>query len=346
MQTVINKKIEFWREKLIDLTKRNKLLHFKPRATAPAILVVDEKPAEIFKLLVQKNTKMEFKPYKKIQKNNELEVNENDIKRNIENQDNIIDLSIREFELYDQEKLDKKYIDKYLQTSLEREALSKKLLRINSLATSALEEQGYNVLYLALGALEWSETDDLNTKFNAPLLLIPVELKRQSVQKDFQLEYSNEEIIINPALAVKLNKDFGINISDIEIDDENGHPLKIYQEIQSRINHKEGWRIIDNIYLGLFTFSKFIMYKDLEQVMDTMPDNDVLKKICGIDTSFNKSIDDVIPWEDAVNLFSASKSLVLDADSSQQRAIAFVKEGHDLVIEGPLGLVSLKLYLI
>ena len=58
----IDVKIGALRKNLLDLTMRNKLLNFKPRARS--IRVVDEIPTEIYQLMVLDDKKMQFMPRK------------------------------------------------------------------------------------------------------------------------------------------------------------------------------------------------------------------------------------------------------------------------------------------
>ena len=53
----IEKRISIWKEKLIDLSKRNRLLNFK-QTKGSTLKIIDEIPPEIFKSLYCKNTQM------------------------------------------------------------------------------------------------------------------------------------------------------------------------------------------------------------------------------------------------------------------------------------------------
>ena len=49
-------------------------------------------------------------------------------------------------------------------------------------------------LYLALGMLEWYESEASEKPRRAPLILIPVELSRTSVRASFRIQYTEEDI--------------------------------------------------------------------------------------------------------------------------------------------------------
>ena len=56
---------------------------------------------------------------------------------------------------------------------MKQKNLQKRLFYINQQSKSVLEEQGYNILYLALGFLEWTENNEPDNKRRAPLNTYP-----------------------------------------------------------------------------------------------------------------------------------------------------------------------------
>ena len=89
-------------------------------------------------------------------------------------------------------KVASKHRNLLLQTVHESEELQKRLFYINQQSKSVLEEQGYNILYLALGFLGWTESNEPDTKRKAPLLLIPVALERKKVRGSFKLVWTGK----------------------------------------------------------------------------------------------------------------------------------------------------------
>src|SRR5207253_660358 len=57
----------------------------------------------------------------------------------------------------DKAELEKRYTDSKLQTGLPTDDLQKRLLKIFYDARTSIEDQGVNILYLALGMLDWYE---------------------------------------------------------------------------------------------------------------------------------------------------------------------------------------------
>jgi len=333
---IVEERLKRWKEKLIDLSKRNRLLNFRPTKVT-TVRIVDEIPSEIYKLVVIDDTSMGFLHILSDEGEENVEKDNGDDHK--EKTKKKAGVKSKEFLPYKSDDLKEQHVDKYLQTNLSKEDLRRNLLRIYSKSLSVMEEQGYNALFLALGCLEWYESDNSDVKLKAPLILIPVELMRKSVKGSFKLKYTGEPPMFNPALIQKLKNDFNIKINANEYFDEEIDPQKIFLMVQDIIKDYERWRVINDIYLSLFSFSKFIMYKDFDKQFNTLLDNPILKTICGQSSSGQnvslglheeeKSLDDAL---------KASKTFqILDADSSQQQAILAAKRGKNIVIEGPPG---------
>jgi len=213
------------------------------------------------------------------------------------------------------------------------------MFRIYSKARSVMEEQGYNVLFLGLGFLEWYESESSDDKLRAPIVLVPVELTRSSVRTRFKMEYHEEEpLIINPALVVKMQNDFRISIEQISEELEDIDYQAIFSQIQMAIKPCNRWRVTNDIYLGLFSFAKFIMYKDIEILMPRLLEHPIIQMICGQSKEKDVAAGIYLEEKELDKILDPHKTFqILDADSSQQRAILAVQEGENLIIEGPPG---------
>lgn len=236
----------------------------------------------------------------------------------------------------DQETLEKNK-EIFLSTDLTPSELQRRLFYINQRARSVMEEQGYNILYLAMGFVKWKDDTGTPGYREAPLILIPVELERKRVKGSFKLRWTGEDIIANISLQAKL-LDYGIEIPDFEMP-RSPEGIDEYMElVKESISYKGGWEVLEKTFLGFFSFTKFVMYKDLdpESWPEDMPleENPLIKAIFDpleeVDMGFQ---------EDQVDVKLSSKDVyhVLDADSSQISVIEDVKHGRDLVVEGPPG---------
>lgn len=167
----IQKQIELARKNLLDLTMRNRLLNFRP-STRRTLRIIEEIPREIYELLVINEKAMEFLPKPKEESKKDVFLGSPFAapKENLSDvlgyeESNIWKLPSSGGIVAD------KHSDRYLQTNLEPESLQRNLFYIYQESNSILEEQGYTILYLALGLLEWRESTSSNEPRQAPLLL-------------------------------------------------------------------------------------------------------------------------------------------------------------------------------
>ncbi len=90
--------------------------------------------------------------------------------------------------------LAKRHLDNKLQTPYDTSRLDILLRNTYRHAHLSLEEQGVNILYLALGTLNWYESKSSDIQLMAPLVMVPVELSRESARARFKVRWTGEEI--------------------------------------------------------------------------------------------------------------------------------------------------------
>jgi very-short-patch-repair endonuclease/DNA polymerase III delta prime subunit len=230
-----------------------------------------------------------------------------------------------------------------LQAALTPEALFVQLLKMRSEAQTFVEEQGANLLFLAVGFLHWYETDSAQEARSAPLVLIPCSLIREGASERFQLEPTGDDVVVNLSLAAKLKTDFGITLPmPVEGDEEESTDwLAYFAEVAKAIAVQKRWSVRQNeTVLGFFSFGKFLMFKDLDP--ETWPEDKqpgihpVIGRLMGEGFSEQSPA-----FEDDVHVDTViapgEVHFVKDADSSQTQAILEVREGRNLVIQGPPG---------
>ena len=151
-----------------------------------------------------------------------------------------------------------------LQTNLDEQKLEKRLLSIYRDAKTAEEEQGINILFLALGFLRWYEDDQSDVLREAPLILIPVSLTRDPRRSTFHLRARDEDIATNQAIQERLRADFAIALPDVP-ENEDWQPTTYFSSLSETIANKSRWSIDANgVELGFYSFSKLLMIRDLE----------------------------------------------------------------------------------
>ena len=319
----VREKIQKARTDLIEQGMRNSLVNFRLRK-ATGVEIINASPKEVYKTLVRENKTVSFAP----------DTNQDD-------EDGFIQSEYTD--LFD----DNGKSDTLLQTPYSSRQLQKRLLKTFYDARTHIEEQGVNVLFIALGMLKWFESEDSETERKAPLLLIPVELERNSVNSPFQMRYTGDGIGGNLSLKAKLYSDFRIDVPEPQLD-ENQDELdfnvsKYFEEYNQRIAAQPRWKIDpDTVVLSFFSYTKYLMYKDLDPdhwPAQALEEHPVLSKL--LSESFSSQLSNQV--ETFTNhvideyLSVGKNSHILDADSSQAQAILLAKRGDNLVIQGPPG---------
>jgi Protein of unknown function (DUF4011) len=151
-----------------------------------------------------------------------------------------------------------------LQTNLDEQRLEKRLLSIFRDAKTAEEEQGINILFLAIGFLRWYEDDQSEVLREAPLVLVPVALARDRRRSIFELRARDEDITANQAIQERLRADFGVALPDLSEGDD-WLPSEYFADVHEAISVKSRWSVDpDGVELGFYSFSKLLMIRDLE----------------------------------------------------------------------------------
>ena len=244
------------RRALLDLGTRNRLVHIPLRTkNIRAIEIIEEKSAEVFRILGE-GKRFTFLP---------AGIEEADSQSTDEGENS--SRKVAQTPLKDESSdsgPQSRHSDKRLQTRLSSEGLQKRLLDIWYDARTLEEEQGVNILYLALGLLKWFEDDKSDIERFAPLVLLPVRLERSSAADRFHLAWRSEPPSPNLSLQAKMEGEFGLKIEDFG--DEDDVDIVAYMNgVAETVSRKSRWQVnSDAMVLGFFSFSKFLMYRDLD----------------------------------------------------------------------------------
>lgn len=228
-----------------------------------------------------------------------------------------------------------------LQTKLDAEKLERRLTKIFREERTLEEEQGVSTLYLALGFLKWFDSDQSEEASYAPLILVPVTMARVRGPDGYHLQARDEEIVTNVSLREKLRSEFRVLLPDIP-DDDQWLTSTYCDSVAKQITRYKRWEVkSDDIGLGFFTFSKFMMWRDLDAA--GWPDNalinhPLLGTLLGESSDF-EGLGPIVPDDEPVDAhIDISKAVhVVDADSSQAIVVAEALQGRNLVVQGPPG---------
>ncbi|MGZ4850085.1 MAG: AAA domain-containing protein, partial [Candidatus Bathyarchaeia archaeon] len=189
----------------------------------------------------------------------------------------------------------------------------------------------------AFGTLNWV---DMETKENvqSPLILVPLELTRDSIHQPYAITVPpvEEEAVLNPALQVKLKTDYKIELPPLPEEWEKQN-LADYFHLVNQVVAEMGWKVESSVDLGLFSFQKLVIYKDLEANAQFVTQHPIIRAIAGIKET--NLILDGLPEEKEVDEIEAPARTyqVLDADSSQRVSIEYALRGQSFVMKGPPG---------
>jgi hypothetical protein len=312
--------LEDVRRRLLETGTRNRLIHVNRKAArANALNVVNERTEDVYSILKTAARRMRFRALGKDR---------------TDDPDGPV-LAEEEVDIQVEARLQ----DAYLDTVLGPDSLQKRLLRLANEAKVAEEEQGVNILYLALGFLTWFEDERSTVAREAPLILLPVELVRNERGPTFDIRVRDDDLVTNLPLQERLKADFGIQLPKIE-EGEDLTPESYFKRVEDSVGEMKRWKVDrDGIQLGFFSFAKLLMLRDLDPA--NWPDGalgklDIVRRL--LKDGFEQDsplfgpedrLDDKLDPGDILH--------VVDADASQTKVIEEVRKGRNLVVQGPPG---------
>jgi hypothetical protein len=201
-------------------------------------------------------------------------------------------------------------------------------------------DKGLWILYLGVGIVEWIEAPRENgqpERVSSPVILVPVKLVRESAQTPYRLLRADEDAAVNPALAFKLQHDFGISIPPLE-DDQEEDIDQLMDAVRDSIAEQEDWTAHNTVVLSLFSFHKEVMYRDLLNNEAAIAANPLVQGLAlghradqnlAFDPTPEDELDEKHPPEAMIS--------ILDCDASQRQCLVAAAEGKSFVMEGPPG---------
>ena len=315
-------KKQIWERKLLDLTLRNNLLSL--RITKNTVQIIFTQLSKLEDKLAMGN---EFQVLAK-PTDWDNPIRNAGVYQSINVTDPIADLVNHEF------------TQKRLRSYLSESELNASLTQLYRASRLSLEENGANTLYISLGMLKWYETQASERPRYAPILLMPVEIIRKSAQKGYIIKTREEETLMNITLLEMLRQDFGINIGGLEDlpKDESGVDLRlVFNIIRQAIMSQTRWDVEEQVFLGIFSFSKFIMWHDIHENAEQLSKNKIVASLIAgkiewdvkDDTDLNGDFDELY--------HPANFVLPISADSSQLGAITESVKDKSFVLHGPPG---------
>lgn len=313
-------KQKIWERKLLDLSLRNNLLNI--RFTKSMLQLVD------LQVNLLEDNLAEGKSYT-------IHPNQNQpILRRYNLYHDPIHSSQPLFQLANDEFKYNKILTYYHQDDLD--SILTNLYRSSKLAE---EENGKSTLYLGIGLLKWFEPRNKEQPRFAPILLIPVELSRKSVNSKYLLRSREEETMINITLLEYLKQEFKLNLNQLETlptDDFGVDVPKVLAIIRNAILNLEGWDVLNQTVLGTFSFNKLILWQDISKYSEEIQKSFIVKSL--IDGKLTENLENVDNDAKSLENISASElQLPISTDNSQLNAVRNANLNKSFILHGPPG---------
>ena len=316
-------RVKRWTQKLLDLSLRNRLLNVRDTKQVIPIACTDITDLED-RIAADESISVFSLP----ERLGEKDLHDLAMLRNSE-----IGPEIREF-------LDRELEQKRLRSTLAPSELNKRLTAVYRQSRSDLEEGGVNTLFLAVGFLEWKMAERDQKTYLAPILLIPVQLKRKSIAEGFRISRLDEDTIINETLLELLRSQFQMTVpglSPLPTDDAGVDVALVMQIFRQTIKDMKGWEVREEARIGLFSFGKFIMWNDMTVRQDDLRKNPLVNHLVEGGGLFDDGIEVFPPEKIAQNLDLKNLCCPMSADSSQLTAVVYSGMGKSFVLHGPPG---------
>lgn len=315
-------KQKLWERKLLDFSLRNSLLNFRMNKSTIEIMASD--------LSLLEDKLSDGTDFRILEAPSEWTVSMRDIKTfEIETNKDLVK-NIAEQELK----------NKRIRTFMDAAELEESLKKLYRAAKVSMEENGSNTLFLSLGLLRWFESEMSEKPRYAPLVLIPVDIVRNVRDKGYIIRSRQEDAQINVTMIEYLRQDHGINIDGLDPlpEDEHGIDLPlVFNTVRQAIMGKKTWNILENSFIGLFSFGQFVMWNDIRNRSDELKNNKVVSCLMNGATSEELTGDFIADTEIDSKISLTDIAVPVDADSSQLSAVVAASAGRSFVLHGPPG---------
>ena len=207
------------------------------------------------------------------------------------------------------------------------------LKKLRRSAKTLMEENGANSLYMSFGLMQW--IDETGIPHLAPILLLPVEFTYKN--QIYHVKWRGEETLLNVTLFEYLKQTYEVEFDGLEeaISSDNTFDLQqIFNIIREGLVKKPNWNVLEECLIGIFSFSKFVMWNDIHSHGEEMCESPIVdalieNEIIPIKEVQSANLDETIKPSDMCT--------PLPYDSSQLSAIVESTKGKSFILHGPPG---------
>lgn len=225
--------------------------------------------------------------------------------------------------------------------------LERMMRKIASEARTAIEETGTNCLHLIFGFLEYTESDNSDSKLLAPLVAAPVTLTRSGLDQAtrtyrYELKFTGEDIADNLSLREKLSQDFALQLPPFDADRDAALDQYLL-DVARAVKHKPAWTVRRFLTLAPLSFGKMLLFHDLDprrwpqhrDGRNLLLDHEIVRMV--FQGCLRSDNDGNAPEPDPDDHPEGELPLIADADSSQHAVLTAALAGRNIVVEGPPG---------
>lgn len=212
------------------------------------------------------------------------------------------------------------------------------MVQIYRASRTNMEESGTCTLFLALGILKWVSADKVDRY--SPILLIPMDIMPTQDEEEFIIKKRDEKVLLNVTLLEYLSQNVNITIDSLNplpSDDHGVDVTLVMHTVETAISAQANWELLREARLGIFSFSKFVMWNDLHQNSGLLKQNPIVRSLL----EGRLLLKDNVPASDARQLDKVCKpedvAVPIDVDSSQLEAVVDCANGRSFLLYGPPG---------
>jgi hypothetical protein len=320
----MRQQVATWRDQLIDLSRRNRLLHYAGRATG--LWLTAPSTHEILDRLDRDGWAFAVPPPESTEPPEPPASTEPPV--------STATAAPSAAPVVPVEVIDLREPGELVTSAVSAEKLAAALGALARRSATEYLDKGIRVLYVGCGFLSWEITP--GERSESPLLLVPVALERATVRAPWRLVGTDDDPVVNPALIVKLEQAFGAGL-DIDPDETDYQAVRRAAE-RLAAAHGPTWTVSDRAVLSTFSFHKEAMYRDLLANEDTIVGHPIVQALALVDRTDDDLRFDPVP-EASLDELAPPEELhaILDADATQAQCVVAARDGRSFVMDGPPG---------
>lgn len=199
-ERIVRERINDWRRHLIDLSYRNRLIKYRPTVASTIEIETPELEVLLADIGGSKPWRFFFPP----EPSEDEEQQEIDAATFV---DEVVVRSVREGPAPQADEI-------VVKGEINPRRINRTLENLARKSNAEYQDKALRILYIAAGFLDWVDPAR-GEALSSPLILVPVELRRQAAGQPYALYFvDDEEVVINPSLTEKLRRDLKLDVPE------------------------------------------------------------------------------------------------------------------------------------